>query len=320
MREMIVGEIEGDRARLARVLADPGGGFEICDQVRFERGETKNFEAEFARFVERAPNPVGEAALAVGGPIEGGNVRLTKESFMVSARHLKRAHNFTRVTLLNDSAATARGAVETPDAGFLQIAPGAGDANSSVVVVHPGIGLGMAITRKIGGRWMAFESEGGHQSYAPLDDDEIALLREHLKTQNYFSYEDVISEGGVLATYRAFSRIANTPATLQNFNAVIEAGCKRTSRSAVLACEVAARSLATFAGNACLSAAARGGVILAGAVARALEPFLVGEMFVNRFRRRGAMTLYVADVPIRLLRDDAASLRGLAAHCVAAEV
>lgn len=319
MREIIVGEIEGDRARLARVMADASGAFEICDQVRFERGEAKNFEAEFASFLERAPNPVREAALAVGGPIEGGNARLTKESFMVSARHLKRAHNFTRVTLLNECAATARGAVETPDSGFVRVAPGVGDPNSSIVVVSPGVGLGMAITRKIGGRWMAFESEGGHQSFAPLDEDEIALLREHLKTQNYFTYEDVVSEGGLLATYRGFSRIATTPATLQGFEAVIEAGRQRTSRAAVLACEVAARSLATFAGNACLSAGARGGVILAGSVARALEPFLVSDSFVTRFRRRGAMTLYVADVPIRLLRDDAASLRGLAAHCVAAD-
>jgi glucokinase len=44
------------------------------------------------------------------------------------------------------------------------------------------------------------------------------------------------------------------------------------------------------------------------------------EAFVTRFRRRGSMTLYVADVPVRLIRDEQVALRGLVAHCLAEAV
>lgn len=314
MRELLVAEIEGRRARLARVVASPEGHFEILEETRFAMGEARSFEDRVGEFI--SSSPVREAALAVGGPVEGRHARPTKESFVVSARTLQRQHNFARVLLMNDCVASARGAVETPDEDFTEIVPGGGDPNSAIVVASPGVGLGMATVRKVNGRWMAFESEGGHQAYAPADVDEMALWQEHVTTKHYVTYEDIVCESGLLETYRALSRAAGAPPTLQTFAQVAEAGRDRSSRAAVKACGIVARSLATFAGNACLAAGARGGVIMSGTVARALEPHLKEDTFANRFRRRGAMTLYVADVPVRLLRDDKAVLRGLAAQCV----
>jgi len=319
VRELIVGEIEGRRARLARARSIAGGGFEIFDQVRFSLNEGRTFEEKVGEFIAGSQAEVREAALAVGGPIEGKHARPTKESFVVSARQLQRQHSFARVTLMNDCVAAARGAVETPPDAFVDVISGDGDPGSATVVASPGVGLGMATVRRINGRWMAFESEGGHQAYAPADVDEMALWQEHVTTKHYVSYEDIVSESGVLETYRALSRAGGGQPTLQNFQQVVEAGRDRSSRTAAKACGIVARSLATFAGNACLAAGARGGVILGGTVARALEPFLMEESFLARFRRRGAMTLYVADVPVRLMKDDMAVLRGLAAHCLADE-
>ncbi|HVZ99120.1 MAG TPA: glucokinase [Caulobacterales bacterium] len=316
MRELIVGEIEGRRARLARARSKPGGGFEVADEKRFSLGEARSFEEHVGEYLSASTAEVREAALAVGGPIEGKHARPTKESFVVSARQLQRQHNFARVTLMNDCVAAARGAVETPPDAFSHIIPGDGDPGSAIVVASPGVGLGMATVRMINGRWRAFESEGGHQAFAPADVDEMALWQEQISAKHYVSFEDIVSEAGVLEAYRALSRVSGSPPALQNFAAVVEAARDRSSRAAVKACQIVARSLATFAGNACLAAGARGGVILGGSVARALEPFLMEEGFLNRFRRRGAMTLYVADVPVRLMRDDMAVLRGLAAHCL----
>jgi glucokinase len=316
VRELIVGEIEGRRARLARARIDGNGGFQIGEQVRFALNEARAFEEKVAEFVAASTATVREAALAVGGPIEGKHARPTKESFVVSARQLQRQHNFSRVVLMNDAVAFARGAVETPPEEFVELVPGGGDPSSAIVVVGAGVGLGMATVRRVGGRWMAFESEGGHQAYAPCDIDEMALWQEQITAKHYVTYEDIISESGLLEAYRALSRAAGAAPTLPNFAAVVEAARDRTSRAAVKACGIVARSLATFAGNACLAAGAKGGVIVGGSVGRALEPFLLEESFAARFRRRGAMTLYVADVPVRLMRDDMAVLRGLAAHCL----
>ena len=57
-------------------------------------------------------------------------------------------------------------------------------------------------------------------------------------------------------------------------------------------------------------------MLIAGSAAMAIEPFLASEAFVTRFRRRGSMTLYVADVPVRLIQDEQVAFRGLVAHCM----
>jgi glucokinase len=315
VRELIIGTIDARHIRLAKVRAKGPGDFEIDAEDAFACGDSGEFERRFAELVAKARAP--EAALAVAGPIEGDMARLTRESFMVSARHLKRQHGFTRVTLLNDFVAVARGAVETPPDQFRELAPGMGDPNSAQVVIGPGVGLGMATIRRIGGRWFPLESEGGHQAYAPCDGDEIALLQELTANRHYVTFEEVISETGMIEVYRAFCRMANETPSLTKFEAIAEAGRSRTSKPAVQTCEVAARSIATFAGNACLSAGARGGVLIAGSAALALEPFMATEQFVTRFRRRGSMTLYVADVPVRLIKDEQVAYRGLIAYCLA---
>jgi glucokinase len=315
MRELLIGTIDAKRVALARVRANATSDFEIEHRVDFSCGDSNDFEERFAALVAKAP--ASEAALAIAGPIEGDMARLTRESFMVSARHLKRQHGFTRVTLLNDFVAVARGAVETPPEFFRELAPGMGDAASAQVVIGPGVGLGMATIRRIGGRWVSLESEGGHQAYAPCDAEEIALLQELTINRHYVTFEDVISETGMVEVYRAFCRMSGETPLLQKFEAIAEAGRTRASRAAALTCEVSARSIATFAGNACLSAGARGGVLIAGSAAMALEPFLASEQFVTRFRRRGSMTLYVSEVPVRLIQDELVTFRGLIAYCLA---
>jgi glucokinase len=315
-RELLLAEIVGNRARLALARASVDGAFELIDDMRFERGEPRNFEEKLAEFLARAPAGERLAAIAVGGPVEGQHARLTRDSFVISARQLQRQHGFTRVLLKNDFVALALGAVHCPPGAFVNLIPGGGDPTSSTVIVGPNAGLGMATIRQTGTHWEAFESEGGHQSFSPADLDEMALWREMLPGSQYVTYEDVISEQGVLAAYRVFTRLSGGTPSLQSFQAVVEAADAKTSQAAVQACAVVARSLATFAGNACLAVGARGGVIIAGTVARALEHYMADPSFAQRFHRRGPMTLYVADIPVRLLRDDSAVLRGLAAHAL----
>jgi glucokinase len=314
LRELFLGEIVGNRARLALVRASEDGAFEILDHVRFERGDPKHFEERLGEFLAKQAPGEREAAIAVGGPVEGQHARLTKDSFVISARALARTHNFKRVLLRNDFVALALGAVLSPADSYFSLISGGGDPTSSTVIVGPNAGLGMATIRKIDGRWAAFESEGGHQSFSPADLDEMALWRELLPGSQYVTFEDVISEPGVLTAYRVFTRLSGGTPNLATFQAVVDAARTRSNQAAVQACSVVARSLATFAGNACLAAGARGGVIIAGSVAQALENFMTDASFAQRFQRRGPMTLYVADIPVRLLRDDDAVLRGLAAH------
>ncbi|HRE43888.1 MAG TPA: glucokinase [Terricaulis sp.] len=314
MQELVVGEVVGVRARIALIRFE-SGQMEIVGQARFERGDSQQFEERIRAFLTGFPEAPREAAFAVGGPVEGQHARITSDSFVVSARQLQRRHGFSSVLLKNDFVAMALGSMFCPAEAFSTVAEGAGDADSAIVTVGPNAGLGMAILQKIDGRWQAFESEGGHQAYAACDLDEMELWRALLPGRNYITFEDVISAEGVCAAYRVFAQVNGERAVLQNFEEVVAAALAGASPAAVKACQVVARSLATFAGDACLAAGARAGVVIAGALAKALAPFLHDQGVVQRFRRRGPMTLYVADIPVRLLEDDTAVWRGLA-HAV----
>ncbi|MBL8548624.1 MAG: glucokinase [Hyphomonadaceae bacterium] len=314
VQHIIVGELEGNHARLARASRRPGGAIEITHEMRFERGDLAAFEERFERFRSEACPEEKDAALAVGGPVEDGAARLTKESFTLSARRMKRSFGLERVVLLNDCVALARGVPECAPETFVELVGGHGDPGAAIAIMRPATGLGMAWMRQRDGTWFVQESEGGHQAYAPSDLEEAEIWRLGLPLQNYVTFEDIVCEAGIVETYRHLSRMAGQTPTLSRFADVAAEARTAPGGPAARACMIAARSMATFAGNACLAFGARGGAVIAGRVAVQLEPYLLHPSFQQRFHRRGLMTLYLADTPVRLLKDEQASLRGAAAH------
>jgi glucokinase len=71
--------------------------------------------------------------------------------------------------------------------------------------------------------------------------------------------------------------------------------------------------LGTFAGNACLTLGAFGGVVIGGGVSRHIAPFIAESDFETRFKSRGHGSWFVKDVPVRLIQAHFVPLYGAAA-------
>jgi glucokinase len=71
--------------------------------------------------------------------------------------------------------------------------------------------------------------------------------------------------------------------------------------------------LGTFAGNACVTLGASGGVVLGGGVSRHIAPFIAESEFKARFQERGYGSWFVKDVPVRLIQAHFVALYGAAA-------
>jgi glucokinase len=67
-------------------------------------------------------------------------------------------------------------------------------------------------------------------------------------------------------------------------------------------------------GNLGLHHMATGGLALIGGTARAIAPHLIWDLFDAAFTARGPYTGIVQDIPLTLITDDMAALRGCARH------
>ena len=83
--------------------------------------------------------------------------------------------------------------------------------SASRALVGPGTGLGVANLIKTPQHWQPICGEGGHVSFAPLNDFEVELRNTILKTanKNHVSIEDVVSGPGLVNIYRTHCHINN---------------------------------------------------------------------------------------------------------------
>jgi glucokinase len=70
--------------------------------------------------------------------------------------------------------------------------------------------------------------------------------------------------------------------------------------------------LGSFAGDCALLFSARGGVYFGGGVLPRLWPMVAESPLIERFNAKGRMTSWISKIPLRMINDDSAALRGAA--------
>jgi glucokinase len=184
------------------------------------------------------------------------------------------------------------------------------------VVMGPGTGFGMAALVPDNGHWDIIPTEGGHASFAPTNEKELAIKAFLLKEQSHVSVETILSGGGLVNLYRALANAAGvapqgyTPADVSTKGLANE---DTLCRAAVLSfLDV----LGEVAGDKALSLGAKGGVVIGGGVTPKLLKLLPESNFLERYKHKGPMAGYVGDISIKLIINDKAALVGSAAWLI----
>jgi glucokinase len=230
-------------------------------------------------------------------------------------------HVAGQVKLINDYTAQAL-AVEQLGPGDVQaIGPDRpGEPNATIAVVGAGTGFGAgALAKGVGGS-AAIATEGGHISFAPVDEVEVELLRLLTRRFGRVSIERLLSGPGLVNLRSAFAEIeGHRPADLASEDVVrqAEAGDPLSAEALDRFCKI----YGSVAGDFALMYGARGGVYLGGGIAPAVAPHLQRAGFRERFERKGRFSDYVAAIPTRILTNTYAGLVGAAhlAQTVAAD-
>jgi glucokinase len=324
MNLLLVADIGGTNARFGLVEYDPAKSqasgkvnYTAQQQITLKCADYPDMASMIkACCVELGITMPAHGCLAIAGPIEHGQASMTNLNWKFSINSLRDQLGMETLHVINDFASLAY-AVPFLDADEL-VTLYAAKANpeAPIVVMGPGTGFGMAGLIPENGNWKIIPTEGGHASFAPTNEQEIAIKSYLLKEQGHVSVENILSGAGLVNLYRALAHNTGVEAKAYSPADVGTKGLNNEDslcrKAVAIFCEV----LGEVAGDKALSWGAKGGVVIGGGITPKLVNILHETHFQERYINKGPMTKYVSDIPIRLIVNDKAALVGSAAWLI----
>ena len=318
----ISGDIGGTKTRLAIIGVD-GARISLEREHTYASRDYSAFEDLLAEFLQDSAIPV-RAAFGIAGPVQGRVAQTTNLPWRIDADELRSRFGFERCSLLNDLEATAFGLPALGKNDLLPLHTGAPVASGNAAVIAAGTGLGEAGMFWDGRQHHPFSSEGGHASFSPGNDLEIALLQ-HLKMRHgHVSWERIVSGPGLvnLHAFLCAHRGMALPDWLQHMMEKgddVAAGIAQAALSGrddlcVETLDWFVRLYGAEAGNLALKVMSRGGLYLGGGIAPKILPVLEKGGFLESFFNKGRMRPLLEAMPVKVILNDRAALYGPALY------
>ncbi len=322
----LAGDVGATKTNLA-LFTEEAGVRAPLHEAGLLSGQFETLEDLVEAFLQGTEIRPVRAAFGVAGPVVEGQARITNLPWHISEERLAERLSLERVDLLNDLVAVAESVpiLQSEDVDTLN--EGAPIATGPIAVVAPGTGLGEAYLVRHEDGYHAYPSEGGHADFAPLDEEQMELLKYMQPKVGHVSYEYVCSGTGIAYLYR-FLRDTGRVDVSSEVDAAIS-GAEQPTRAifehafdadppveiCVGTARLFARILAAEAGNMALKVLSLGGVYLAGGLPPRMLPVLREPFFMERFREKGRFEKLVSRFPVHVVLNSKAALYGAAEHC-----
>jgi len=326
---ILAGDVGGTKCNLA--LAEQSGqGFQIAFRRRYASRDYSRFDDIIAAFlrdaretIEGSPErKIVAAGFGVAGPVINERARLTNLVWAVDGPALRQQLGTEHVTVLNDLEATGYSLPWLAPDDLLALNAGSGVPRASQALIAAGTGLGEAILRWSGERYIVEPSEGGHCDLAPRTEKEIELLRHMKKTNTYVSFELILSGRGFLTIHQFLDPALRHPSFDQpNADPAVEITAHGLDGSCAVCVETLDLWTALYgaeAGNLALKALALGGMFIAGGIVTKILPKIKDGTFARAFREKSKFEDLLSKIPIRVLLNEEAPLLGAAAEAARA--
>jgi glucokinase len=326
---LFAADIGGTKSELA-IFQESDGDFRLLVQKRYANAGFSGVEEIISSFLSEFQYQPQVACVAVAGVVAGNRVKLTNLPWLIDSRALEMRFGFHRVKLINDLTAIATALSHLGPDDLAEIQTGTRDGGEMCGVIAPGTGLGEGWLLESQGRVFARGSEGGHCDFAPVDDEQMALLAWMHKRQKPVSYETLIAGPGLAHLYqfcRHYHGISESPAIVEAMNlaedripvildgAIRENSCPLCRRTIELFLTI----LGSETGNLALKLYARGGMYLGGGILPRLFGKVAFDGFLRSFCAKGPMTKLMQTIPVQIILKTDAALLG-AAHSGRTEI
>lgn len=254
---------------------------------------------------------IEHAAVAIANPVEGDLVRMTNYHWQFSIEQMRERLGLQTLVVINDFTALAMALPRLSNAQRRQVGPGEARERSVIGVIGAGTGLGVSGLIPTADGYIALGTEGGHASFAPRDEREIAILRYAARQHEHVSFERLLSGPGLELIYRAVSegRGGEPLAATEITRRAIDGGDALCLQAVEAFCSI----LGTAAGNLAVTLGAFGGIYIGGAIVPRLGEYFERSPFRARFEDKGRFSDYVRTIPTFVVTADNATFAGASA-------
>ena len=311
---VLAGDIGGTNARLAIVeLGD--GQAEIRRASTFKSDQLGDLVTIVRRFLEDSPTRPERASLAAACPIVGGICHPPNLAWEIDVGRLGAQIGIEDARVLNDFDAVGHAIPHLGPEDVVTIRTGDPVPLGPIAVIGAGTGLGAVFLVHDGARYRVVSSEGGHMDWGPRGELQLALLRflserHREESGGHVSCERVLSGEGLVAVYeflvetrRAQDNSETHRAMAMGDPAAAISRCAAEGKDpgAAAALNLFIEMYGATAGNLALMVQARGGVYLAGGIARRNLPAFRNGAFTTAFSDKGRMSNYLDPIPVHVI-------------------
>ncbi|MBV8124116.1 MAG: glucokinase, partial [Paucibacter sp.] len=230
---------------------------------------------------------VEHAAIAIANPVEGDQVRMTNYHWQFSIEEMRLRLGLDTLVVVNDFTALAMALPRLSKHETRQIGTGDGHKNSVIGLLGAGSGLGVSGLIPSGDGWISLGSEGGHTSFSPRDEREIAVLRFAWKQFDHVSFERLLSARGLELMYQALAEFLGQSAKPLQATDITQAALEHRDAVCEQTLEVFCAMLGTAAANLAVTLGASGGIYIGGSIVPRLGDYFERSPFRRRFEDKG---------------------------------
>jgi glucokinase len=318
---VLSGDIGGTKTRLAIIIVD-GTQLHTEREQSYPSRDYAEFDELLEDFLLGSDVPQ-RAAFGIAGPVQGRVAQTTNLPWHIDAGAIQKKLGIESCKLLNDLEATACGLPALGRDDLLTLHEGAPNSIGNAAVIAAGTGLGEAGLYWDGQQYQPFATEGGHTSFSPSDEMEVALLRHLQQDHGHVSWERIVSGPGLvnLHKFHCLYRAIPIPDWLQHemhegdaASAIAKAALSERDELSSETLNWFVRLYGAEAGNLALKVMSRGGLYLGGGIAPKILPRLQNGAFLDAFFNKGRMRPLLDAMPVKVILNDRAALYGPALH------
>jgi glucokinase len=307
-----------------RLIADIGGTFarfvlemapgEYRHAATLRCADHVDFEAAVKAYLASVPGEtVQHAAVAIANPVAGDFVRMTNYHWQFSIEQTRRSIGLDTLVVVNDFTALAMAIPRLGARDVRQIGPGTAQPRSVTGILGSGSGLGVSGLIPAEHGWISLGSEGGHASFSPRDEREIAVLRHALKRYEHVSFERLLSGPGIELIREALAAEAKATVSPMAAPEITRRGIDNSAPLCAATLETFCGLMGTAAANLALTLGALGGVYIGGVIVPRLGEYFDRSTFRQRFEAKGRFSSYLSAIPTFVITAENATFIGASA-------
>lgn len=313
---IIAADVGGTKTRLIYADVDEPG--KVLYEARYKSSEFDSFEPLLETFIHDSGSTtslIDSLTLALPGLVNANSARLTNLPWVIEKQSLKDTFGIKNVSFMNDFQASALGTGQLLEKDQIVLNSGISktgelDDNATRVAVGAGTGLGIAWVQDDDGVARAYDSEGGHIDFAPLDDTQIRLLQFLQKRHDHVSYERILSGDGIVALYEFCAGELGNEVQRDAITAEWVNKQSQNNEAADKALTLFVQIYGAYVGNIALLFKPFGGIFITGGIAAKMAEKMQSEEFINAYLSKGRMRTLVDQIPVYLVTDERIGVLG----------